>query len=1465
MKRFVKQNVFALVALLFLGVADAWGLGINKNVPLNFTAEGDKGSWNAGNKQMTWTDRYYNLLFLTDWYDCDLSGYDKMVIDVKSASGNKAYRVVIAIDGVNYTYSTTGAGIKTIDIKKDFKDGNRTIESVSGKLSKVSSIRIGGNSDKGNIVINSIKFHKPLEWDAQGKITFSAQDFNLDKVTRNDKNFAFSAFDANIYLEFDDKNLATTDIMSIVMDIKGPNGTIQQGFNDISTIERYDRIYNGGNDIKRITSLINARKANLKFEKFFLNNSQTAKPTITLNSVTFVKKETSGSDLTKDLLFFEDFESMTDESFLDGENAPIERPNYYEQGNYYLYGGRGKIMKDPTFNNYYQNLSDADEFTKSLCENYLRFTLTDRQRHDIGDAIQKSKAATIGFWVNGQVAVDYELPLERGSMFCIFSNDRFRKADNVAERPRFMFDLSCNGWVYSYMPNTDPNGRDKGVNYFFYGEKYANSGVQNPLGSLFGKDNYTNTLDQSKHKFYDDKKWHYVTYVMDNNLTRVKIYLDGVLTGTVDDVTKLPNTNNSESEFWGDNDYLGRTLYLRNIILGGFTPHGRFYDKQYYSDAALAYDDIAMYGRALSQDEIISIINKKQYTPKEWHYGDSFDEYNEGRGGHEQKDDITGLGLWNPPFDNSGYLIVNKGTLTIPNVPKGYYVRIEYKGSDNATSSTDNRNFSYVGWRAEEKPTNFAVATYKANKDGVNTYTLNVAGAIKIRSIVITPYQYAILKYGNMEEDEWGEYFEPFEKDNKYVEYNVKRVGTSNYYYTDDEDPANVEDEAHQNPTLPVLKLNIDGELDEDGEPKYKNINKYIEGTNNPYIKYTSTSPHVAYVNKYGTIKMTGIAGNTFIIAELFSDNLYNGSEVVDSFEICIKKEGNTLRLKNNEAVAVNEKFEDLDNVTLTIGGWQHNNGTYTIPGVGQVSDSWANATNFKDPILGTSGVLDGFTQYSVGKYVAKSESYGNNNGTDDGNFYPKKAYAHNVTPWTLPCRGGYVKFEPLKAGIVTIYLRQEGNLYDKSYIKGQSKHVTWRPIYITDEKGKPVDFVQTATNGLITYEDNFFVGDKRRAQFIEGIDATYNTRLLQDLKTLKNNDYEKFRTLIDNWNNAGWRQKVIPTGDGGYMVMSDAVVRYTFNVHPGKTYYLFSNDTQVAISGFNFEQGRLLNTRVDNNYETSPVRYVSSGGTITWTDNLENQPVIPINDGKDITRVTYERNFTQGKWSSICLPFNMNNRQMREQFGEETAVVLLKNIHDDGKIELIWHINQDIIAGYPYFILPRGEVKHKNVKNGVITKITADAYFDKEINNEHPLISIGSNGKTFDWLDTYNGDNYKADYPYVFEGNFKKEVLPAGSYVMSNNGTLTKLKNDAVAKPFRAYLKYQGSNPNHAKPLYTSVNWQNEETTSIDDIIFQNGILMESTDVHSIDGTVVRRDAQNLSNLSKGVYIVNGKKFVVK
>ena len=91
MKRFLKLNAFALVALLFLGVADAWGLGIKKTVALDFKAENDcqispsqdrtKISWNGSG----------NLCSINGWNHSNLSQYDKMIIDVANASRNTEY------------------------------------------------------------------------------------------------------------------------------------------------------------------------------------------------------------------------------------------------------------------------------------------------------------------------------------------------------------------------------------------------------------------------------------------------------------------------------------------------------------------------------------------------------------------------------------------------------------------------------------------------------------------------------------------------------------------------------------------------------------------------------------------------------------------------------------------------------------------------------------------------------------------------------------------------------------------------------------------------------------------------------------------------------------------------------------------------------------------------------------------------------------------------------------------------------------------------------------------------------------------------------------------------------------------------------------------------------------------------------------------------------------------------------
>lgn len=1176
-------------------------------------------------------------------------------------------------------------------------------------------------------------------------------------------------------------------------------------------------------------------------------------------------------------LFFEGFENVKQSDLKSGSEAPTDVPTAAQQGKFYNYGGRGKIMSDPAFGNYYQNLADADEYTKSIAENFLRITLTDDMRTKIGDAVSRSKAMTVGFWVNGQVAVDYELPLECGSMFCIFSNERFRKADagkvNESERPRFMFDIACNGWTYSYMPNSDANGNTIGMNQFFYEESNKkNRTGDKVLSSLFGDGNYIHPLDQSKKKFYDDKKWHYVAYVMDFNSKNVTVYLDGEKTGEIKDFTKV-----NGAEFTGNQDYPGRTRYLRNIVLGGFTPHGLFYDKQYYSDAALAYDDIAIYGQTLTQDQIKAIISQKDKS-KTWMFGDEGTN-SRGDGFNTTTNNTTGLKFQKKKNNNNNYennnnkslnseqLLAMNGTekISVLNVPAGYYVRFESKYSNtNSVNPPGVESGSWIGTRNSAENEGYTITTVRSNNGEVR---LKINSDIVFKSIKITPYQYADVKWGNKVGD--NEY-NILPNDKKYVTFDA--VGKNTF-------KQNGKDVNYKN-VLPNVALMIDGN-------GYKDVaNGYTESkkTDGAYIKYTSSAPHVATVDADGNITMTGIAGNAYIKAEIISNNLFNESEVTDYFEIRVRKEENTLRLRNGVAVAVADRFPEvytekfneygdkkLENITLTVGGWPHTEGNVYASASGQVKDGWAAGKSFGS----TTECLDEFNIYSKGKEVAKSESYGLNGLFDNGDFAPVYtkndnnitfSSAVNKTPWTLPSRGSYVKFEPLKAGIVTMYIHQDGNLEKTSSTLRRSNHIYWRPVYIADETGKVVENVQTATSGLIGPEDQFFSDDKRRAQFIESELDLYNfdESLRNDLIYLRDKHHDRFITLIDNWANAEWTQKVFKSDDGGHLVMSTAIVRYTFNVYPGKTYYLFSNEGKIGIAGFNFEEDRLM--RKDSNGNIIVRDVEAAEDVIEYTDNVDDaDPVIPT-DKKDYNTVTYTRNFYQNKWGSICLPFSMNNRQMREQFGDETAVVLMKGIDENGTIQMVWHTNQDIIAGYPYFILPRGEIKNQNVSNGVISKIEANVVFeDKIIKENNPLFSVGSKFNTIDWSTSYNGESYSSDYPYVFVGNLTKETAPAGSYVMLTNGVLTKAKNTPTIKPFRAYLKYQGSDPTKAKPLNFG-NWdQKDETTAINDFMFQNGILTESSDVYSIDGTKIRHNVQNLSGLDKGIYIINGKKYVVE
>lgn len=1234
-------------------------------------------------------------------------------------------------------------------------------------------------------------------------------------------------------------------------------------------------------------------------------------------------RDKDGNLIRTDVSTNSGIEIVTEESDMAAYEATPEHDKYYYQGKYLNYGGKGRVLNDPVFGKYYQNLADStDEYTKSVAQNFLRIILTDEQREKIGSGIchwkeEQDRSATIGFWVNAKIANKYELPLERGSMFCVFSNERFRKADagsiETGQEPRFMFDLACNGTTYSNIPKSIAGENDGPLidydNFFFYGDTVPLTNTPTP--SLFGEKFYKNAQDQTTSKFYDDDQWHYVAYVATNGLKTVTLFVDGEECGKMD----MTTLGEGLKDFNVEGDFSGRTFYLRNIVLGGFTPHGLFFQKEYYEDAALAFDDIAIYSRALNADEIYDIMEDKQLKRDEWHFtttlkADGMAEKNLSRLdastwrgsngvytlnrnitkselqiGHETIFSTEGLKFTGAKGQiiidqKNGLIGLKRGAeIYVPDLNRGENVYFVVKSGDpekypldpydlwpiNDPCELRTRGVSLYGIQGKE---DFSVFTgYKNNNISSQSYGFRVYshGTIAAYNTAYTGYPH---NNNNNENVLWisDVFISPYSLTYTDDSRKVNSINTKNYtrrvIHVDVE--RNDDEYVFTQPILPQL-LFTNGTSTKLDITKYTKAN-FDNGTNPCYIRFSSSAPHIANVNQSGKVTVTGITGYATIKAELVFDNLYDGC-ISTAYQIRVENTPKTHHVEKNVKYDVAEKKtvrakDGSDAITMSLGGWAYTANAYkgTVGDVmdnnGSATDSWTkgfvhNESNDVTPI-------DGFSTYSQGGQNAKSESYGD----DDGRYIPTTQVAQvvrNVTPWTLPCRGSYLKFDAEKTGVLTVYVLQNGNL-DKSDINNDySDQIHWRPVYITNERGVCVPRVQYDTNSKISENDNFFKEGRRRAQFIEEIEGTYNQRLKGALLDWKGSNYDRFKLLLDHWENQGWKQKVIKTGDGGYMIMSKGIVRYSFNVVPGQTYYVFSNDTKIGYAGYNFEEGKILFDNASDSYDTNPMYSASVTTTpVVYKDELNYNPKLPegINNMFSVP-VEIQRSFKANTWSSICLPFSMNRKQLEENFGEGTSVVLLKQVinqgYKKGRVELIWHVNQDIIAGYPYFILPT-----KNV-----TKIKFNAPFRKDQDRylEKPYLAVGSNGKSFEHKSGYT---YYDEYPYVFEGNFKDEKIPAGSYVMSNSGTLARVKNPVQAKPFRAYIRC--IDVANAKPLTTMSFSESEgETTSIEELLQDNGIILESSDVYGVNGVKVRSNTHSLEGLSKGIYVVNGKKYVVK
>lgn len=1116
------------------------------------------------------------------------------------------------------------------------------------------------------------------------------------------------------------------------------------------------------------------------------------------------------------------------------------------------------IVKDPVFGHYFQNIPDADIYDRYSASDYMRVVLGEKNSlsgHDGIDGIQTTGKVTIGFWVNGDLAVNRGLAYDQPSMFYI-AGDTYNGPNpdqkNGIYNPH-MFNITCSGGLTGYMRVNDTT--------FDY-----NSGT-----SSFGE--LCDTTDFYNKNFYKDCNWHYITYQKYDNLSRFNMYVDGEPTCLGGYATH--NGGSLEEYIKG----------LKSIVLGGANAN----NVEFSYDVAFAYDDIVIYNRVLSKREINEIIKKKNYSPSVWHFDRNLENnifFNPDLLDKNMWASSNGVYTLNTNFSSaaaltydgiteipafkglrfvtngeqkiqidamSGALHLSPGVKVVfSNLAKDTYVRMEYKDDNVNWNNPELKNVTKSG--NTPSPSQGCVRTlFKVGGTTSEETSITMPSDINIIRMEATNKNFAQIK---------------FEDNSNNV---VSVVNPSN------------------NEPLPHKVLYVNG------------VKCSTDGTSY-HFKYTSSSPHVASINNDGNVTLHGIAGSTVITAELINDeNKYDcdiydqyafepSNRIFSSYEIVVTpEEGTFYRVDDGQGYTVGQTlYNGNRTVGVTLGGWTYNNGSYYDKDKDSYSkkEFWegqkfvknANRSAYLDSRKTEEDVFHeffndknnygGYKTFSTnGNNAAKSEQLKGDDNTTGNYSAPKNNESvANETPWLLPCRGSHIKIEPTDAGLISVYVMQEGCVSHDD--NDEPIDVTVKKVYVADEKGKIVKDVVADTKSKVAAQ--MWKDDGRaRAEYRWNDERfAYNEATMKSF--LKINDFNTQWSFLDNWPNPGMQQHVFKVGkdeDGkdkdGYVLITKGIVRYTFNVLPGKTYYIFSNTAKLGLAGFTFKNG--IHAQYDQVKPDAKHYECRATGKFDHL-NVEN---VTLNDNDNYSlhteqnaNVTLNRTFYKNYWNAICLPYSINRRQIEKVFGDGTMVVLMNYIDTSTKkVMFIEHANQDIIAGYPYLIFPTDKADNDKKKHDPIPGITTRATFG-EANS--PLFSVGTDEKT------YPGAEMQSD-ALVFKGTFTNTTLTEGSYVVTNKGVLSRIPKDGMKiRPYRSYIYFNRQTAGAKAISLQDMNvngFENDEdnTTGIENLLFESGILTHSADVYSIDGQLVRSKALNFNGLPKGVYIVNGKKYVKK
>ena len=286
---------------------------------------------------------------------------------------------------------------------------------------------------------------------------------------------------------------------------------------------------------------------------------------------------------------------------------------------------------------------------------------------------------------------------------------------------------------------------------------------------------------------------------------------------------------------------------------------------------------------------------------------------------------------------------------------------------------------------------------------------------------------------------------------------------------------------------------------------------------------------------------------------------------------------------------------------------------------------------------------------------------------------------------------------------------------------------------------------------------------------------------------------------------------------------------------------------------------------------------------------------------------------YDKDRWYTMCFPFNLTRKQIEDTFGSGTEVCDFQYVEKENIGEaLVYSIrfNHDLIvdgveddkpitpgskiityAHQPYMIHPS-----QKPSNGQYQITDGDRWeYNKDGKKTDKLID-------FVITDVHNAGSCNGDVSEattsapahveaVFQGNYEKRLIPYGAFFLAKSeyykmeASSDQTRKTGWLNPYTAYVEIKDDdfNPdkyiadlkknkqtNLAKIVYPS-QWGEDDmssstTTAILPVhVASKPVDMENVRIYNLQGQLVGIGADTLKTLHNGIYVMNGKKYVIR